>query len=148
MKAKQVVAFLLIAILIGVDIGSIIFVHHYVGLWTTLIVLVATTALGLSLVKITNRKMKLYIRVRYPEPLPRDIAAIVAQRYLFSAFLTLAVLFPGFISDILVILFILPQLSERFVERSIQGYQKEAERLGRSVEELCPPISCPTRRQR
>lgn len=143
MKVSTIFQFLFTAALLSIDLYSITFVSRYVGLWTTVTLLATTTTLGLTLIKRTNRIKKRFIAERYGGSVPSDVAAIVAQKHVASLLFVLALLFPGFVSDIIVILIILPSLSARNLELYIETYRKEAARKGISVEELCTPAACP-----
>ena len=143
MKISFIVQCFFFAALAGIDLYSLVFVNHYVGVWTTITLLVATTTFGLTLLKRTRRILKRYLAERYGESVPSDIIAIVTQRRVASLFFTLALLFPGFISDIIVVMVTLPSLSTRNFELLVDGYRKEAARQGKSVEDLCTPAACP-----
>lgn len=143
MKASTIIPSLLVASIAAIDLYSLTFVNHYIGIWTTITLLVTTTTLGLTLLKWAKRKKKRFLAERYGGSIPSDVAAIMAQKYLASGLFTIALLFPGFLSDLVVILAVLPSLSARNIELSIEAYRKEAARQGKSVEEMCTPAACP-----
>ena len=142
MSPKPLFDYLLLAIVIGIDLSSIGLVHHYVSWKTTLLLLVGTTILGIALVRRRRRGLERFIKRRYPTTLPSDIAAIVSAESFFRACLILFALFPGFLSDIFVILFCAQPFSDRYFELWIESKRKMAARQGTSVEGMLPPISC------
>lgn len=140
---------MLVAVAFLLDVGTLLLLAHYAGFLVAALVAISSSLVGLCLCVWSNRRLRSHFDMVTQESfggLPDEYKSL--QQFEAAASCTIMLLFisPGFLSDLLALVMLLPRLRKDHVLNLRRSLAVEAARQGKTLEELCKIKACKPRK--